>query len=1354
MYKKEFNEYFVGLDIGTESVGFAVTDENYNILKFNGKAMWGTRLFDEAGTAEERRIFRSATRRNERRKKRVKLLQEIFAEEIFKVDRDFYIRLEDSKYHFEDKLSGSKYSLFDGEDFEGKIFTDIDYHHKYPTIYHLRKALIENKEKVDIRLIYLAIAHILKSRGHFLFEGENFEDASSFKHAFEQVKNALTDELELEIYCKDDEILEKVLKSRNINITNKKKELKILLEIVNDGDKAKAKQLEAIIALLSGSKAKLANLFASDEFEDSEIKEVEFTNGKFDENENKLTDILNERIVIIKNIKALYDWAVLADILRSEKYISFAKVKEYDTYKDELKILKKMVKTLGKDAYNKAFNNKELKDNYVAYESCSQEDVNKYFTKLLAGYMPLHAEEEDIVEKLKNNRLLTKQVNKGNSTIPYQLHRDELTSILKNAEKDYPFLAEIDSTKFSNTEKIEKIMTFRIPYYVGPLNNAHQNSDDITKGYSWIVKKSDEKIRPWNFEEVVDVDASAEKFITRMTNKCTYLVGEDVIPKDSLLYAEYTVLNEINNLKLFGEKISVELKQQIFEELYKKYKKVTRKKLVSFLITENILTKDQAKEEGVISGIDIELKSQLTAYNELRNIFDVEKYYDQAEEIITSIVLFGDDKKLLIKRLTERYSEILSQKEIENISKVKLTGWGAFSREFLTKVYGVDKESGTGELKSIIATLRDNNLNLMHLLSQNFTYLEAIRDYNSGISEDTKLSYDLVEKLYVSPKVKRPIWQSLQIIEEIAKITKKQPKKIFIEVAKGEEEKKRTVSRKDALIALYKNCKDESKSQWIEKLENIKDDSILRSDQLYLYYTQMGRCMYSGKTIKLENLFDKNIYDVDHIYPRSKTKDDSLNNRVLVLKTENAIKGDSYPLSDNIRNKQNGYWRALESAGFITKEKLNRLTRNSELSPDELASFINRQLVETRQSTKAVAEILKTVFDDSDIVYVKAGNVSDFRHKYDLIKVRDINDYHHAKDAYLNIVVGNVYDVKFTKNPANFIKSGDVYSLNKVFEFDVQRGPVVAWQKGEAGSISTVKKTMSKNNILFTRYAYTQKGSIADLQIVKKGSGQLPIKSSDKRLLGQSKEDIINKYGGYNKVSGAYFTLVEHTVKKKRVQSFEPVYVYASSSIEKDPANLNKYLLEDLGLVEPKVIVKKIKIKTLLDINGFRGHISGRSGDAILLSGAMQLVMSKEDEKYIKKLCKFAERKKEAAKFKKELNIVAKDGITKEENIKLYQIYLDKLVNTKYHEKLSSAYDNMLKKQEYFNNLNIEDQSILLVNALQLFKCNRVLTNLGLIKETSFAGNTKIVKKLDPKIKIAMINQSVTGLFEQRLELN
>ncbi len=50
-------EYYLGLDIGTNSVGWAVTNENYQLLRAKGKDLWGVRLFDEAHTAEERRDF-------------------------------------------------------------------------------------------------------------------------------------------------------------------------------------------------------------------------------------------------------------------------------------------------------------------------------------------------------------------------------------------------------------------------------------------------------------------------------------------------------------------------------------------------------------------------------------------------------------------------------------------------------------------------------------------------------------------------------------------------------------------------------------------------------------------------------------------------------------------------------------------------------------------------------------------------------------------------------------------------------------------------------------------------------------------------------------------------------------------------------------------------------------------------------------------------------------------------------------------------------------------------------------------------------------------------------------------------
>ena len=48
---KQQKEYYLGLDLGTNSIGWAVTDKQYNLCKFKGKEMWGIRLFESANTA-------------------------------------------------------------------------------------------------------------------------------------------------------------------------------------------------------------------------------------------------------------------------------------------------------------------------------------------------------------------------------------------------------------------------------------------------------------------------------------------------------------------------------------------------------------------------------------------------------------------------------------------------------------------------------------------------------------------------------------------------------------------------------------------------------------------------------------------------------------------------------------------------------------------------------------------------------------------------------------------------------------------------------------------------------------------------------------------------------------------------------------------------------------------------------------------------------------------------------------------------------------------------------------------------------------------------------------------------------
>ncbi|MEG1459352.1 MAG: type II CRISPR RNA-guided endonuclease Cas9, partial [Acetivibrio sp.] len=1224
--KKEFGEYYLGLDIGTNSVGWAVTDTNYNIQKFNGKAMWGIRLFREAKTAEERRLKRSARRRQQRKVGRIQMLQTLFAEEIMKIDPKFYERMKDSAYYEEDKRIKQPNAVFDDSDYQDK-----NYHMEYPTIYHLRAALLQDGKKFDIRLVYLALHHLLKHRGHFLFEGQNMKSVTSFEPIYYNLKQYVYDAYEVDLSCVETKQVQELLLNHKISKSDKKKQL-CKLFYTDKSEKAKT----AILGLMAGSCEKLCDIFQDESLKESDPSKICFGDASYEENRMELEAILEERCYLIDKLKAVYDWALLSKILQGSQYISVSKVKTYEKHKYDLQLLKGLVKKYCPESYTEIFNKVDKKsNNYCSYiglnckngkkqsieKSCTQEEFCKYISGIFADRMQITTTDEELLylqEELSAGTLLPKQITKDNGVIPFQVHEMELIKILDNAEKYLPFLSQKDSDGYTPIEKIISIFEFRIPYYVGPLNDAHKDQGSNC----WIVKRSQEKITPWNFSKVVDLEASAEAFILRMTNKCTYLPSAEVLPKNSLLYSEFTVLNELNNVKIGQEKLSVDLKQRIVKDLFMKFKKVTGKRLNDYLVKEGIKEKEEE-----LSGFDENFNSSLTSYIDFKKILQdkikQQKYQEIVEQIIMWMALYGEDQNLLMGKIKREFGEELTEEEQRQICHLRYSGWGKMSREFLMEIVGADKE--IGEVQSIIQALRNTQDNLMQLLSQRYTYLESIEEYNQEEGEVQEITYELLDGLYLSPSVKHMLWQTLVIVKELKEIMGHEPKKIFIEMARGEgEKKKRTESRKNKLVALYKDCKKEERD-WIAEI-NSREEGNYRRDRLYLYYTQKGRCMYSGEKIDLDNLYNENIYDVDHIYPRSKTKDDSLENRVLVKRNLNAQKTDAYPISREIQQHQYVFWKDLHEHKFIGDKKYDRLTRTSEFTEAELADFIARQLVETRQTTKATADLLKRVFKESKIVYAKAGNVSDFRQKFQLIKVRDVNDYHHAQDAYLNIVVGNVYDTKFTSNPVEFIKRNKEkgYSLNRVFDYKVENNNITAWEmpiKGKEGTIGKVKHTMAKNNIRYTRASFEEKGSLFNETLYSKeicmsGIGYVPLKGQKNPL------HQMEKYGGYGKIAGSYFFAVEHTVKGKRIKTIEHMPIYLKQDMH-TTEELLRYCIQEQQLLNPRILIKKIKMQSLIRVDGYPLYLTGRTGNYLLVTSAVPLCLSGKQQQYVKNIVKF-----------------------------------------------------------------------------------------------------------------------------------
>lgn len=1319
-------DYYVGFDIGTESVGWAVSDFYYNLCKFHGKSMWGYELFDECNTAVDRRTFRNSRKRIDRKRQRIAWLQMLFDEEISKVDISFFQRLKESNLYLEDKSTNVPYAVF-----ADKNYTDVDYHNAYPTIYHLRKDLIESEDPHDIRLVYLALHHLIKNRGHFLFDNLNsdYDSDSSFDFLYDDLVTYLKEEMGIVLECSDSSNVADVLKDKSKSRSVKKKELSNYFQITK---KNNPQEVE-IITLLCGLKGTLSTIFSDKTLDDAEKNKIVFDNS-FDENEDDYIAILQDRYELIEKVKAIYDWAVLADILNGESYISFAKVKTYEEHKNDLRMLKDYVKERCFDKYDEIFRVSSDIPNYTSYSGkykengktgvlarknkATQEEFCSYLLKSLKNLD--HSGYEDMFLKIENNTFMPKIVVKDNGVIPMQVNEKEVKMILNNASKYLPFLSEKDCDGISVSDKILKIFQFRIPYYVGPLNT---HSDK-----SWLIRGK-EKIYPWNFDKVVDVEKSAEAFITNLTSKCTYLFDRDVIPKNSILYSKFMVLNELNNLRLDGEKPDVQFKQDIFNDLFMHHKKVTRKSLVNYI-------KSKTGETPDITGIDGDFKASMRSAIELSS-YDLS--LEEKEVIISSITIFGDDKKLLKKRLKKNFADKLSDDGIKKISKLKYKDWGRFSKDLLTEIYDFDEN--TGEVKdNIINSLWNTNDNFMELLGSKYNFQKSIENANREIQNSTSIR-KMVEALYVSPKIKRPIYQSLLIMKEIEKIQKSQPKKIFVEMTRSDGvkgDKGRKHSRKKRLEELYKNCKEDSGELW-ESLEKTPDNEF-QQDKLYLYYTQFGKCMYTGESIDISDLFNQNIYDIDHIFPRSKVKDDSLDNRVLVKRTVNSHKDNDYPLDKSIRDKMKSFWYVLYSKELISKKKFERLTRSTSLTDSELSDFIARQLVETSQSTKAVADILKVLYPNTEIVYVKARYASEFRKKYDMLKCRTVNDMHHAKDAYLNIVVGNVYNERFTHNKINFIKGLQTkkYSMNKMFNYDVKN----AWIAEDNYSLNIVKKTMNKNNPIYRRYSFVQHGALFKVLPLKKGKGQAPLKEN-------SPLSNINKYGGYDKPTSSYFSYVEFEGKKgKKSRQLVPIDSYLRKEYEGNPI---QYLTERLGLVNPKILIPVVKYNACIEIDGFRMNISSKSngGKTIVYKSAMPLVLGYQGDLYVRNITKLLEKPEDHT-------ITEFDGVSIDENIDLFDSLVNKMCNTILKVKIGDMGAKILNSRDVFLSLDLRTQCFVLNEILKILHCNVLmgdLSKIGLAKKSGALTSNSVLTEIKNVKSIYLVNQSVTGLFEKKIDL-
>lgn len=1271
--KKKYN---IGLDIGTTSVGWAVVEsDNQKIMRKGNKTLWGVRLFDEAVKAESRRNFRSARRRYDRRRERIKLLQEEFKSEMNRVDPNFFTKLKESKYVEEDTINKT---IILNQKEKDEVNS---YLKKYKTIYHLRKELMDSKERKDIRLVYLAIHHIIKYRGNFNYNIKNFNVSNL--NIEEQLKNTFNIYFSYinPEYDNFEDILDLKELSSALLLQSKmdaKVEAKNLLISYNIFDN---KFITAFIKMIFGNKFNISDLLLIDT--DKKL-EINFDGTDLDDKYSDIEELCGEKIEVLESMKGLYDTLFLKEDLKFLKLILHSDKKTY----------KKFFK--GQCIYKEYISNKKTYEEFISDidKAISNIEITDY--NLSNKYLTL------IKEKMDNGKFIPRITSTENGKYPYQLNEDELKKIIENQGKYYPFL--LNKTD-DGIYKIVKLLEFRIPYFVGPLVSSEQSK------FAWMERNiKNEKITPFNFDKIVNKELTAENFIKRMISHCTYLLEEDVLPNNSILYNNFKVLNELKQIRINGEKLDLNFQHKIIDELFKTAKgKISDKKFKDYLLSNNEYPMHGTELNITGYSSDGAFANNMQSYIDFFGENGILKNtnYDEkdAENIIEWITIF-DDKDILENKVKSNYPN-LNQQQIKMILTKKYKGWGSLSAKLLNTKYYIEKDSGLK--KSIIELMYETEDNFMQIINKDeYGFQNMINELNNKEHNIEKLNYSVVEPLATSPANKRGIYQALKVVDELVKYIGYDPENIMIEMARSDDKKERKDNRKKYIENLYKKSKSQIEN-YNKLLKELNKEEI-DSQKMFLYFIQEGKCLYSGKPLNIEDLKE---YEIDHIIPRTLIKDDSIDNKALVYRECNQNKAASYVLPKGYRDKNITWWKHLKSINLMSAKKFHNLIRK-EYKDEDIEGFINRQLVETRQITKHVANILSSYYKNTKIIYLKAKLSHDYRDRYELFKFREINDYHHAHDAYLTAVLGE-YKEKYLRKNVNFqvvkelnkslIISGKKdklkygYVINSLDEtaYDLINELSNKYIDEETGEVlfnadefnKRIEDTLYRNDILVSRKPEIRTGKLFKETLYKKGVGNIEIK----------KNMPTKSYGGYLNIVTSYLVLIKFNEKKRIVG----IPMQNSSILKNNEEKLIAYLKEYLKINNLEILKNNIPFDSLIIFKNQPTYIKGYSCQkkSCEISNALQLKIKKE----------------EMQKWKKALNRLFNDK-------KNYLEYPD----LEYQRNLISIIEYLFKIKESYplfkkaiitienkiniNRFDIPDLEEIATELFKIYQCNSINANL------------------------------------------
>ena len=588
---------------------------------------------------------------------------------------------------------------------------------------------------------------------------------------------------------------------------------------------------------------------------------------------------------------------------------------------------------------------------------------------------------KDITNKIIKENL---ELSKNNYICEIQLDRLKKENRIRGHENVF-------ETK-EYLKELEKILKTQQEYY-------DEIDDELISKLKEIVKsKRDYSTGPGNEKSRTDYGIfrtngeTLDNLFEILIGKCSIFPDEMRCPKGSYDAQLFNFLNDLNNIKVNGNKLTKQKKEEI-------YHKVLNSKSVNMM---KLISKVTNVSEDLIEGYRIDRKnnpefhkfeiyknfmSQLEKQGIDTSVIDINAY-NEISYCLTLETEKSKKRERLNKSVGYLGSEIIEA--ICDIDDSKFNKWHSLSykaiNEILDDLWNTSKEQQTLFLEH-------------NLLKPDYELYKGKKN----------IPTDFIDEEVTNPVARRSVRQTINILNAIRK-KYGELDTIIIEMAR-----EFTTDPKEIEREQKKNFEKRRKAALLAEpygytYESLPGDLLIA---LCLWQDQDGRCIYSNKPIPIDKLINNyELFQIDHIIPKAVSFDDGYNNKVLCYRNENQKKGKRTPsryfasgeASITYEEYQENVLTLFKS-NLISNKKKELLLFDKDITKYEVRQgFINRNLQDTRYSTKLVLNTLQNYMKANEIktkiFTVKGAYTNAIRNKWHLNKDRQYYK-HHVVDALI-----------------------------------------------------------------------------------------------------------------------------------------------------------------------------------------------------------------------------------------------------------------------------------------------------------------------------------------------------------------